>query len=86
MKKKFIFQGKVQSVGFRYAAKILAEKYNLAGWVQNNDNGSVTLVVEGLEENMESLINNLKDHFHDNIENIEENTEKDDGLIGFEIK
>ena len=86
MKKKFIFQGKVQSVGFRYAAKMLAEKYNLAGWVQNNDDESVTLLVEGLEENMESLINNLKDHFHDNIENIEENTEKDDGLIGFEIK
>ena len=86
MKKKFIFQGKVQSVGFRYAAKILAEKYNLAGWVQNNDNGSVTLVVEGLEENMESLINNLKDYFKNNIENIEESIEKDDGLIGFEIK
>jgi len=86
MKKKFIFQGKVQSVGFRYAAKMLAEKYNLAGWVQNNEDGSVTLVVEGLEESMESLINNFKDHFHDNIENIKESIEKDDGLIGFEIK
>ena len=86
MKKKFIFQGKVQSVGFRYAAKILAEKYNLAGWVKNNDDESVTLVIEGLEENMESLINNLKDYFKDNIENIEESIEKDDGLIGFEIK
>ena len=86
MKKKFIFQGKVQSVGFRYAAKMLAEKYNLAGWVENNNDGSVALVVEGLEENMESLINNLKDYFKDNIENIGESIEKDDGLIGFEIK
>jgi len=86
MKKKFIFQGKVQSVGFRYAAKMLAEKYNLAGWVENNNDGSVTLVVEGLEESMESLINNLKDYFENNIESIEESIEKDDGLIGFEIK
>ena len=86
MKKKFIFQGKVQSVGFRYAAKMLAEKYNLAGWVENNNDGNVTLVVKGPEENMESLINNLKDYFKDNIENIEESIEKDDGLIGFEIK
>ncbi len=86
MKKKFIFQGKVQGIGFRYAAKMVAEKYNLAGWVQNNEDGSVTLAIEGLEENIESLINNLKDYFKDNIENIEESTEKDDGLIGFEIK
>jgi len=86
MKKKFIFQGKVQSVGFRYTVKMLAEKYNLAGWVENNNDRSVTLVVEGLEENMKSLINNLKNHFHNNIENIEERIEKDDGLIGFEIK
>ena len=86
MKKKFIFQGKIQGVGFRYAAKMLAEKYNLAGWVENNNDGSVTLVVEGLEESMESLINNLKDYFEDNIENIEESIEKDDGLIGFEIR
>ncbi|HUS51246.1 MAG TPA: acylphosphatase [Candidatus Paceibacterota bacterium] len=86
MKKKFIFQGKIQGVGFRYAAKMLAEKYNLAGWVENNNDGSVTLVVEGLEESMESLINNLKDYFQDNIKNIEQNIEKDDGLIDFEIK
>ena len=86
MKKKFIFQGKIQGVGFRYAAKMLAEKYNLAGWVENNNDGSVTLVLEGLEESMESLINNLKDYFEDNIENIEQNIEKDDGLIDFEIK
>ena len=86
MKKKFTFQGKVQDVGFRYAAKMVAEKYNLTGWVENNNDGSVTLAAEGLEENMESLINNLKDYFKDNIENIEESIEKDDGLIGFVIR
>lgn len=86
MKKKFIFYGQVQGVGFRYAAKMLAEKYNLVGWVENNNDGSVTLVAEGLEENIENLINGLKDYFQDNIESIEETVEKDDGLIGFEIK
>jgi len=86
MKKKFIFQGKIQGVGFRYAAKTLAEKYNLVGWVENNNDGSVTLVVEGLKKDIENLINNLKNYFQDNIEDMEENIEKDGGLIGFEIK
>ncbi len=86
MKKKFIFQGKVQGVGFRYAAKMLAEKYNLVGWVENNDDGSVTLVAEGLEKNIENLINNLKNYFQYHLENIEKSVEKDEGLIDFEIK
>jgi acylphosphatase len=86
MKKKFIFQGKVQGVGFRYAAKMLAGKYNLVGWVKNNDDGSVILVTDGLKNDIQSLIDSLQDGFHDNIENIEESIEKDGGLIGFEIK
>jgi acylphosphatase len=86
MRKKIIFYGQVQGVGFRYAAKMLAEKYNLVGWVENNDDGGVTLIAEGAEENIESLINNLKDYFQDNIENIKEDIEKDEGLIDFKIK
>jgi acylphosphatase len=86
MRKRFIFYGQVQGVGFRYAAKMLAEKYNLVGWVENNNDGSVALVVEGLKNNIQSVINSLKDYFQDNIENIEEKMEKDEGLIDFEIK
>jgi len=86
MYKKFIFYGQVQGIGFRDAAKMFAEKFNIFGWVENNDNGSVTLAAEGVEENIESLINNLKDYFQDNIENIKESIEKDEGLIDFKIK
>lgn len=86
MKKKFIFYGKVQGIGFRYAVKMLAERFNIFGWVKNNDDGSVTLVTEGLEKNIENLINGLKDYFQGNIENIKESVEKDEGLIDFEIK
>lgn len=86
MRKKIIFYGKVQGVGFRYAIKMLAEKFNIFGWVKNNNDRSVTLVAEGLEKNIENLINGLKNYFQDNIENIEESIEKDEGLIDFEIK
>jgi acylphosphatase len=86
MKKKFIFYGKVQSVGFRFRADMLAKKYNIFGWVENNDDGSVLLIAEGGEANIEKLINNLRIYFQDNIENIEESVEKDEGLIDFKIK
>jgi len=86
MRKKIIFYGQVQGVNFRFIAQMLAEKFNVFGWVKNNDNGSVTLAAEGAEENIEKLINNLKDYFQDNIENIEENVEKDEGFIDFKIK
>lgn len=87
MRKKFIFYGQVQGVNFRFTAQMLARKHNLAGWVKNNDDGSVTLMAEGSEENIESLINNLKNYFQDNIENIieAEIVEKEEGLKGFEI-
>jgi len=86
MRKKIIFQGEVQGIGFRYSVKMLAEKFNVFGWVENSNDGSVKLVAEGVEENIEKLINNLKDYFQDNIENIEESVEKDEGLIDFKIK
>ncbi len=86
MKKRFIFYGRIQGVGFRYTVNMLAEKFNIFGWVENNNDGSVTLVAEGAKKDIESLINNLKDYFQDNIENIEESVEKDGGLIGFKIK
>lgn len=86
MKKKFVFYGQVQGVGFRFRAAMLAKKYNLTGWVENNDNGSVVLLAEGTEKNIQSLIDCLKVYFQDNIENIKESTEKGEGLIDFEIK
>ncbi len=86
MKKKFIFYGRVQGIGFRFRAEMLAKKFNIFGWVENNDDGGVTLIAEGAEENIESLINNLKDYFQDNIENIKESIEKGEGLIDFKIK
>ncbi len=91
MRKKIIFYGQIQGIGFRFRAETLAGKYNISGWVENNDNGSVTLAAEGVEENIESLINNLKDYFQDNIEDIrvltgKESIEKDEGLIDFKIK
>lgn len=40
-------QGKVQGVGFRQNAFILAQKLGVKGWVKNTSEGSVEILVEG---------------------------------------
>lgn len=39
--------GKVQGVGFRYYTQTIAEKFMLTGWVKNNDDGTVSIMVSG---------------------------------------
>ena len=45
IRKRIVFHGRVQGVGFRYTAKYLAQSLELTGWVlqrleSNCDNGS----------------------------------------------
>lgn len=48
--------GQVQGVFFRQGVKELAEELGLTGWVKNEEDGSVKIVVEGEEENLQKLI------------------------------
>ncbi len=41
------YEGEVQGVGFRYTTLRLAERYPVTGFVRNESDGSVQLVVEG---------------------------------------
>jgi len=86
MVKRITFFGRVQGVGLRAAAEMLAKKYNIFGWVKNNDDGSVSLVVEGEEENIKKVINHLKRFFQDKIERIDESEEEEKDFREFEIR
>lgn len=61
MKKRFyiIVKGIVQGVGFRPFVYSKALKYNLKGWVNNNSKG-VFIDLEGEEEDLFSLLKDLK--------------------------
>lgn len=42
--------GRVQGVAFRYYAQGEAERLGVTGWIRNNDDGSVEVWAEGIEE------------------------------------
>ena len=47
VRRPFSISGQVQGVGFRYRARYAAQALELTGWVENEDDGSVTLEVQG---------------------------------------
>jgi len=47
VRRRYTITGQVQGVGFRYRARYAAQTLELTGWVRNEDDGSVTLEVQG---------------------------------------
>ena len=55
VRKHIFFSGNVQGVGFRYRSFYIAQSLGLTGWAQNEDDGSVTLEVQGDPDKFMSL-------------------------------
>ena len=53
------FSGNVQGVGFRYTTVRIAENYEVAGYVQNLEDGRVRLVAEGRKMQLDGLVNHI---------------------------
>ena len=49
IRKRMVFQGRVQGVGFRWHARHAALALGLTGWVKNEYDGSVTMEIQGSE-------------------------------------
>ena len=47
VRRRCVVSGRVQGVGFRYRARYAAGQLGLAGWVENESDGTVTLEVQG---------------------------------------
>ena len=47
VRRRYVVSGRVQGVGFRYRARYAAGQLGLTGWVENEDDGTVTLEVQG---------------------------------------
>ena len=56
IRKHIKFYGSVQGVGFRYRARHAADRYSCTGWVHNEWDGSVSMEIQGEEENIDQVI------------------------------
>lgn len=81
------FIGRVQGVGFRVTSRHLAEEYGVAGWVRNEADGAVRLVVEADEKVLNKFLNELRTRLKDFIQDEHSATSADTGrYTGFEIR
>ena len=64
------FTGYVQGVGFRWRAKNAAAALGVTGWVRNNRDGSVTMELQGKEEQLDGVILAVERGTYVQIENL----------------
>lgn len=52
--------GRVQGVGFRFFVEGLADERGITGWVKNMSDGSVTMELQGTEEQIQDIANEIR--------------------------
>ena len=56
IRKHIIFHGSVQGVGFRWRARNAANFYGCTGWARNDWEGTVTMEIQGTEEQIDMVL------------------------------
>ena len=74
IRKRIVFSGWVQGVGFRYRARHAAELLGATGWVRNEYDGSVTMEIQGTEEQIDGVILAIERGRYVKIENMDVRT------------
>lgn len=73
-RRRCLFQGRVQGVGFRYTVKNIAMQHDVVGFVRNLPDGSVELVVEGPSSEIDQVLNAVKSRMNDYIRKVDVST------------
>lgn len=59
VRQRIVFRGWVQGVGFRYRAIQAANMHGVTGWVKNNLDDSVTMEIQGSQEQIDQVVMTL---------------------------
>ena len=71
IRRHIYFSGRVQEVGFRFTACLLARRLSLTGCVKNLWDGRVEMEVQGTEDEIRRLIQGLQEGPYIRIEGME---------------
>lgn len=67
VRRRVVYRGAVQGVGFRMTTASLAKRHSVVGYVKNLRDGTVELAVEGESSAVESFLNDVAETFSRNI-------------------
>jgi len=81
------FTGRVQGVGFRYTVHNLAMPHNIRGYVRNLPDGRVELVMEGPDQDMDHLLDAIRQKMNQFIRRVDMQDEPPtNAFSGFAIR
>ena len=60
-RRRIVFYGRVQGVGFRATARSVARAHPVSGWVRNEPDGSVVVEVQGAVAAVEAFLSALRE-------------------------
>ena len=67
IRRDVIYTGRVQGVGFRWTTNQIAKDFDVVGTVENRNDGSVYLVVEGLAGEVDAFMKAIGDRMALNL-------------------
>lgn len=86
VRKRVLYSGRVQGVGFRYTAQRLAADLPIAGYVRNLPNGQVELVAEGEPSDVDRYLAAVAEQMASYIMTADVVEEPPEGLRRFRIR
>lgn len=70
--RRVVFSGRVQGVGFRVTTREIARKFPVIGYVRNQSDGTVEVVVAGVEDDVREFIAAVTRRFEGHISSVTE--------------
>lgn len=71
VRKKLVFSGRVQNVGFRYEVFLLAKRLKLTGWVKNRSDKRVEAEIQGEDHKIRFLVEFMKSLKRASVKNLD---------------
>ena len=66
-----IFSGNVQGVGFRATTQSLAQDFRVVGTVRNRSDGTVEVVAEGTESELDAFLKSVAEQLSHHVDAVE---------------
>lgn len=83
------FHGRVQGVGFRATVRDAARQFRVGGWVRNEPDGTVRLVMDGAQSEVHGLIEEVRrrmERFITRIDQTQASITDSEAEAGFEVR